>query len=149
MRISLPDLAATGAFADRLARAVLPGDVLALSGELGAGKTTLVRALARAMGIDPALVSSPTFVLVNEYEHPAGPDLIHIDAYRLHSPEELDTLGWDRIAEALGAGRAIAAVEWPERIAASLPEPRWTIRIEHAAEGREVLLSAPGGRVLK
>lgn len=103
---------------ERLGRALgsilRPGDLLLLEGPLGAGKTTLVRALASGMGIDPSLVSSPTFVVINQYPSPHGPELVHVDAYRLHGPGDLESLGWDRIADP--AAPRILAVEWPERL---------------------------------
>src|SRR5262245_47994123 len=69
------------------------GDVVLLDGPLGAGKTTLVRAVAAGMGLDTGAVASPTFVVVHEY----GDRLVHVDAYRLGSAEDLDSLGWDRL----------------------------------------------------
>lgn len=129
--------------AERLAAGLEPGDVLLLYGELGAGKTCFVRGLARGLGIDPANVSSPTFVLVQEYG-PAGgrPPLLHIDAYRLTSPEDLASAG----VEDLLASDAIVAVEWPQRLGEDLPEPRLVVRFDHiSAEVRGIELSACGG----
>jgi tRNA threonylcarbamoyl adenosine modification protein YjeE len=132
----------TIALGEALGRALLPGDLLALHGDLGAGKTRLVRGIARGAGADPARVSSPTFVIMQEY--PCACDapirtLVHVDAYRLHSPDELETIGWDRIARELETRRPVAAViEWAERIDAALPRDngRLDIRLEHAdAEG--------------
>jgi tRNA threonylcarbamoyladenosine biosynthesis protein TsaE len=96
------------------------GDVLALHGDLGAGKTNLVRGIAAGMGLDERQVSSPTFVIVNEYTarasdaraEPVGP-LLHVDAYRLSGPDDLDSVGWERVMD----GTAAVAVEWAERIA--------------------------------
>ena len=107
---------ATAAMAGLVAGLVRAGDVLAIDGAMGAGKTTFVRALAGAMGLDTAAVSSPTFVMVNEYRGGTGPDLIHVDAYRLGGDEELDLLGWDRLI----AADAVLAVEWPQRLDAEL-----------------------------
>lgn len=136
---------ALGAAVARLLRA---GDVLALEGELGAGKTRFVRGLARGLGHDEAAVSSPTYVLAHEYgvgEGPA-PVLVHIDAYRVRSGEDLESIGWDRMAD----GRSILAIEWPERIGEAIPETALRVRIEHAGgDRRRVTLSwlgdAPGG----
>ena len=119
--IELPDEAATAALARRLAPWLKPGDLVALHGDLGAGKTSFARALIRALsGRDGAEreVPSPTFTLVQTYETPAGP-VHHFDLYRIRSPDELTEIGWD---EALGGG--IALVEWPERAGTLLPATR-------------------------
>jgi tRNA threonylcarbamoyladenosine biosynthesis protein TsaE len=138
---SIPDEAGTHALGLALGRFLRPGDTVALQGELGAGKTTLVRAIAEGLGIDPALVSSPTFVIVNEYDNPRAtsgrPDLIHIDAYRLSGTDDLDALGWDRLMDPRPPhpGRAAVVIEWPERIAAALPGPDRLARIAIRATG--------------
>jgi tRNA threonylcarbamoyladenosine biosynthesis protein TsaE len=126
-----PDPEATEAIGRALAGVLLPGDVVALEGELGAGKTTFVRAVAAHLGVEPGLVSSPTFVMVNQYPVPQsanasplrGGQVIHVDAYRLSSTEDLETLGWDRLFDAGGQalGHAAAFIEWPSRIRSALP----------------------------
>src|SRR6266700_1981101 len=112
--IDLPDEAATAALAARIASLARPGDVIALKGELGAGKTSFARAFIRARNGREA-VPSPTFTLVQTYELPGGA-VWHFDLYRLHSPEEAWELG---IEEAFHAG--IALIEWPERLGSLLP----------------------------
>ena len=128
----------------RIARDLLaecgPGAVLALHGELGAGKTSFVQGLARALGIDAA-VCSPTFTLVNEYRGRDGARLVHIDLYRLAGPDDLDAIGWD---DYLDSGDAMA-VEWPERAGGELP-PRAIfvdIRIGDAPDERRFHVTAP------
>jgi tRNA threonylcarbamoyladenosine biosynthesis protein TsaE len=105
-----------------IGHALRPGDVAALHGDLGAGKTCLVRGIAQGMGLDPAQVSSPTFVIVNEYQK-GETSLVHVDAYRLRGADELDSLGWERLLD----GRSVVAVEWAEKIDGSggggLPGP--------------------------
>jgi len=93
-----------------LAASLLPGAVLLLSGDLGAGKTAFVRGLAQGLGVSPDEVSSPTFTLVHEYRGGRLP-LQHVDLYRL-ADADLDTLGLDDDL----AGAGIVAVEWPERL---------------------------------
>jgi len=116
------------------------GDVVALAGELGAGKTVFVRGLAEALGADPRAVSSPTFVLMQEYA--AAPPMLHIDAYRIESLAELETTGW---TEAL-AGESISVIEWAERIAGELPRDRLVVRLSHVGENeRSVELIGLGG----
>ena len=101
---------ATVELAGRLALIVGPGDLVTLSGDLGAGKTTFVRALIHALTGDPALdVPSPTFTLMQVYDGPRGP-IVHADLYRIANPAELAELGWDEAADG-----ALVLVEWPDR----------------------------------
>ena len=123
-RLEAPDEASMLGFAAAQAAWLEPGDFVALSGDLGAGKTTFARGLIRALVEAPALEApSPTFTLMQIYEAPRGP-VVHADFYRLRSALELDNLGWD---EALTG--AIAIVEWPERIRAALPAERLDVTI--------------------
>ncbi|HRQ71862.1 MAG TPA: tRNA (adenosine(37)-N6)-threonylcarbamoyltransferase complex ATPase subunit type 1 TsaE [Phycisphaerales bacterium] len=142
--IELRTLDDTAALGRALAGALRAGDALALRGELGAGKTTLVRAIAEARGIDPALVSSPTFVMVNEYPPPAPgePPIVHVDAYRLRGEDDLDALGWDRLAD----GSAVLIVEWADRIAHALPPHRtaWVTLAVTGESSRRADIEAPG-----
>lgn len=136
--LSLSGEADTIRLGEDLALALKPGDVLALSGDLGAGKSTLARALLRALADDPELeVPSPTFTLVQNYDLriPAA----HFDFYRLSDPSELDELGFD---EAIRDG--IALVEWPERMPDALPDSRILIEITHEGEGRRAVITADG-----
>jgi tRNA threonylcarbamoyladenosine biosynthesis protein TsaE len=113
--LALPDEAATGALAARVARLARPGDAILLDGPLGAGKSAFARAFLRAAAGDPGLeVPSPTFTLVQTYELPAGP-AHHMDLYRLEGPDALPELGWDEARE------GIVLVEWPERLGAFTP----------------------------
>src|ERR687898_1429503 len=97
--VTLPDHASTEDFARILAQELRPGDLLTLSGGLGAGKTTLARAIIRTLADDPDLdVPSPTFTLVQSYDTAVGP-VVHADFYRLAGPGELRELGWEEIAE--------------------------------------------------
>ncbi len=104
----------THAFARELLARLRPGDVLALHGDLGAGKTTFVQGLARAMGVSQA-VNSPTFTLINEYPGPLP--LYHVDLYRIRGPQDALSLGIDEYLH----GRGITAIEWAERIQDLLP----------------------------
>lgn len=135
IRIERPchSLEATARLAQDLALVLRAGDVVRLDGDMGAGKTTLVRAVATAMGVDPGAVSSPTYVLMNVYETGAGrPPIAHLDCYRLTGEDELDALGWDRVTD----GSAIVLVEWGERIGDALPPQTARVAItpigEHA-----------------
>lgn len=107
---ALRTLADTAALAAELAPCLAPGGALFLTGDLGAGKTTFVQALARVYGITRT-VTSPTFALANEYPLPTGEKLIHFDLYRLASPMGLYDLG---LEDALERGARLA-IEWPER----------------------------------
>lgn len=110
--------------AKRLAATLKPGSTILLYGELGAGKTVFVRGLAAGLGIDAADVTSPTFVLLQEYHGPLH--LLHADLYRLGDPAAIDDLG----LEELGAG-GVTAIEWAERLPRS-PQDAISVRIEDA-----------------
>ena len=116
----------TEALGEELARRLQPGDVVALYGDLGAGKTAFVRGLARGLEVAEP-VSSPTFTIVNEY--PGRLSLFHFDMYRLSGPEELFDIGWEDYLERGG----VCAVEWSENVADALTEAI-TVTIEKTGE---------------
>ena len=117
-----------------LAARVRPGLVIGMVGELGSGKTRLSRAIAEALGADPGVIASPTFVLVNEYE--ANLPIYHFDAYRLRSVEEFESLGTDEYFSSEG----LCLVEWADRVEKTLPDSAWWVFIELEHEGRVVRL---------
>jgi len=129
----------TEAFGFKLAALLRPGDVVALSGELGAGKTTLARGLLRGLGF-AGDVASPTFPLVIAYEPPATRlPLWHVDLYRIEDPREIAELGLDeaRLDAAL-------VVEWPERLGSALWTGALRLRIERAGtSGRALTAEVP------
>lgn len=103
-----------------------------LEGDLGSGKTTLVRAIAKAQGLlEP--VTSPTYNLVHEYSSPRG-HVFHLDLYRLDDGEDLHQLGWEEIQHAGG----LILIEWPERARGKLPEPHQVLRLEHVDDEPDV-----------
>lgn len=111
-RTFLPDETATEQFAATLAQGILPGDLLALSGDLGAGKSTFARAFIRAAcGSADVEVPSPTFTLVQTYTAADGTEIFHSDLYRLKGPEDIDDLGLED-----ERGASILLVEWPDRM---------------------------------
>ncbi len=133
----LPDPAATGALGARIAAGLGPGDVIALGGDLGAGKTVLARAILRALGVAGA-IASPTFTLMQRYDVP-GMAISHYDLYRIEHPGELDELGLD---EALTSGAAL--IEWPERAGTRLPADTLHIELHvRGTEARRALVSGP------
>lgn len=133
----LADEKATIRLGEDIAAVLRPGDVIALQGDLGAGKTTLARGLIRALANDPGLdVPSPTFTLVQSYE--GRVPLQHFDLYRLSSPEELDELGLD---EAAATGAVL--IEWPEKAGDRLPGDAATVQLDDDAEGRIARLEGP------
>ncbi|MDX2115055.1 MAG: tRNA (adenosine(37)-N6)-threonylcarbamoyltransferase complex ATPase subunit type 1 TsaE [Planctomycetota bacterium] len=139
----------TMALGVRLAALLRAGDVVALEGDLGAGKTRLVRGIARGLGLDESAVSSPTFVIANVYAAEGRTPLAHVDAYRLSGPDDLPAVGWDRLDD----GRHILAVEWAGRIEAGLPARgearRWDIAMAHEGEEeRRVTVEGPPGRTI-
>src|SRR3990167_7257378 len=115
----------TAEIAGKVASRLLPGDIILLKGELGAGKTTFVRALIQALCGLETEVPSPTFTLVQTYETPRFL-LWHFDLYRLKHPEEIFELG---IEEAYGSG--VSLIEWPERLGANLPKDYLGIELSY------------------
>ena len=113
----------TEALGERLAAVLRPGDVVAYTGDLGAGKTAFTRGLARGLGVADR-VTSPTFTIVNEYEGGRLP-LFHFDLYRMDAPEELFDIGWE---DYLSRG-GVCAVEWSEQVADALPEDAVTVTL--------------------
>lgn len=138
MRIELPDLAAMQSLGSAVAERLQPGDVVALSGGLGAGKTTLARAIIAGLG-HAGEVPSPTFAIIELYEPPAVRlPLVHADFYRLKSPEEAQEIGLDDYRE----GAALIA-EWPEMAGGFAHEPGClSILLENAEEGRIAIVNA-------
>jgi tRNA threonylcarbamoyladenosine biosynthesis protein TsaE len=123
--LDLPDEAATAGLARRLARLARRGDVIALDGALGAGKTSFARAFIRALGDGAEEVPSPTFTLVEIYAFAGKPPVWHFDLYRLSLPEEAYELG---IEDALAEG--ISLIEWPERLGPLLPPDALRLSLE-------------------
>lgn len=139
--MALPNEAATIALAQSLAPALLDGGVVYLRGELGAGKTTLARALLQAMGVGER-VKSPTYSLLERYMV-NGRDAFHLDLYRIANAGELEWLGLDE----LDAPEAIVLVEWPERGRGALPRPDLEITLEHEeGQGRSARVSIASAR---
>src|SRR5215469_12097800 len=140
--VDLPNLTATQAFGRRLGQRLWPGVVVALIGELGAGKTQLTRAIAEGLGIaDNRIVTSPTFVLIQEYE--ARLPIYHFDAYRLRSEGEFFDLG----AHEYFDGDGVCLIEWADRVPGCLPRERLSIRLEITGEtSRLAIVEAVGPR---
>lgn len=137
--IPLPDEAATGRLAQRLGSRLRPGDLVALRGDLGAGKTALSRALIRSVTEPDAEVPSPTFTLVQVYDTSIGP-LWHFDLYRLSGPDEVIELGWDD-----ARAEAVILVEWPDRLGPLLPADRVEVELAHdGPDARRATLTGHG-----
>ena len=120
---------------------LIRGDIIALSGELGTGKTTLVRGMALGMGLEKDDVASPSFTLVNEYRGPLP--LFHLDLYRLHDEKELLDIDF----EAYIRGEGVVVIEWADRISGSIPPDAIWITLRYVAdERREIVAEARGAR---
>ncbi|MCC7144925.1 MAG: tRNA (adenosine(37)-N6)-threonylcarbamoyltransferase complex ATPase subunit type 1 TsaE [Phycisphaeraceae bacterium] len=151
---SIEETMAIGQAIGRCARA---GDLVALVGELGAGKTQLVRGLARGLGLDERVVASPTFVMIQEHEPPPpeetplanggagdsmGPWLVHVDAYRIQSLQELESVGWDPSTLLAGGElreKAVLAVEWADRLGELLGEDYLRVELKHEGQEQRLL----------
>jgi tRNA threonylcarbamoyladenosine biosynthesis protein TsaE len=129
----------TQAVARELSATLRAGDVLLVSGDLGAGKTTFVRGLAEGLGINPREVSSPTFTIVHEYRG-NGLTLYHVDLYRLERAAT-DDLGLEEI----GVKDGVLAIEWPDRLSHELPGAR-LVRLEVVSDSsRRITIGPPAG----
>lgn len=136
MRIDLPDLAAVDVFGARIAAQLRPGDVVALTGGLGAGKTTLARAIIAALG-HSGEVPSPTFTLIETYDH-LNPPLVHADFYRLERPVDAEELGLDDYRDG-----AVLIAEWPDHAGGFEHEPGClSIELQTVGAGRIAIARA-------
>lgn len=124
---------------EQMGKMLLPGDVLAFYGDLGAGKTAFIRGVARGLGI-ASRVSSPTFTIVNEYPGPVP--LFHFDMYRLGSSDELFEIGWEDYLTRGG----VCCVEWTENVADAMPAEAVAVTIEKTGENTRKITVSGGGR---
>lgn len=143
MTITLDTVDATHALGEEIGKRLGAGDLVILSGSLGAGKTTLTKGIAAGMGVR-GLVTSPTFVIARVH-HPAGPDrpavpLVHVDAYRLSGAVELDDLDLDTDLEA-----AAVVIEWGEGVAERLTDDRVTVHLTRLPDDRRTATLTPVG----
>jgi tRNA threonylcarbamoyladenosine biosynthesis protein TsaE len=146
----IPPLADHGALAMRedelrewgrkFGRAAHPPLLITITGELGAGKTTLVQAICAGYGVTEE-VTSPTFALVHEYSAPRSP-VHHLDLYRLDNPDQLDALAWDEIV----SGPGVVLVEWPERAGDRVPSGHITLSLQHLPDDPDRRLLYAGWR---
>ena len=150
LTVAVPDEAALAPLARRLVAALPPRAFVALEGDLGAGKTTFVKAVAAAMGIEPSEVVSPTFGLIHVHDVPAVHDrptpaaperLVHADLYRLSGAGDLAEIGWEDAT----AGRCWVFVEWPSRAPTALPADRLDIAISIDSETGRTFQFTPHG----
>jgi tRNA threonylcarbamoyladenosine biosynthesis protein TsaE len=122
-----------------IGRVLRGGETIALYGPLGAGKTAFVRGIAEGLGASPAAISSPTFVVIHEYQ--GRLPLAHVDLYRIRTPRELESTG---LIEYF-SGQTVTAIEWADKGLAALPQDRIEIMLNHrAARSRTIQLSATG-----
>lgn len=135
--ILLADYMATEKYGEQLAQRLDKAALVFLHGQLGAGKTTLVRGILRALG-HTAAVKSPTYTLLEPYEL-AGWTVYHFDFYRINDPQELDFIGLDELLDA----QAVKLIEWPERAQDRLPAPDVEILLSLEGEGRRIEITLP------
>ena len=127
---------------ERFGHIAQPPLIVTITGELGAGKTTLAKAICRGYGVTDD-VTSPTFTLVHQYAAPRSP-VYHLDLYRLRSPDELTNLGWDEIV----SQDALVLIEWPEHAGNRLPQSHVPISLQHLPERPDRRLLYAGGHVV-
>ena len=143
--IHLPSLTATLALGRKLGRLARPGDLITLTGDLGAGKTTLTQAIGAGLGVPGHLyITSPTFSLLHEYL--GRLPLYHMDLYRLAGEGDMETLGFEEYIY----GEGVTVIEWPDRLGSMLPEERLEVGLEFAGpEARNATLRANGAAWLE
>ena len=124
---------------EQVGRRLQPGDVVALIGELGAGKTTFIQGVAKGLSIDPAEVKSPTFVLMREYSGTVP--IVHMDSYRLENP---DAAIWLDL-ELVFSPQKVTVIEWADRVQACLPEKYLEIRFAHKSAHQRSMRVVPHG----
>jgi tRNA threonylcarbamoyladenosine biosynthesis protein TsaE len=124
--------------AESFARQLKAGDIVLLQGDLGAGKTTFVKGLAKFFKVAPKKVNSPTFVIMNYYKGKFP--LYHFDLYRLENPKAIDTLDFDEYFY----GEGISVIEWPERLGEYKPKQYYLVEFQHKGENkRRICISCP------
>ncbi len=144
MEIYLQDSAATEALGRLLGAHAADGDVICLTGDLGAGKTLLSRGVAMALGVAADDVTSPTFAIMNVYQG-SSCQVRHFDLYRLNRAEELEDIGFDEYA----GGDGVTLIEWAELFSEQLPEEYLQVTLLHEGAGRRAVLTARGARYEK
>lgn len=127
VRIVLKGLKETEEFGEKLGSILKPGDIISLTGDLGAGKTTLTKSIGKGLGVED-YITSPTFTLINEYK--GRLNLYHFDVYRLEGPIDLYDLGFEEYIYSNG----VSIIEWGDKIKEILPEERINIQIEKSVE---------------
>lgn len=137
MKKILKNLEDTREFGINFGKALKPGDIVCLNGDLGAGKTTLTKSIGLGLGVED-YITSPTFALINEYRGKFP--VYHFDTYRLEHIEEIDDLGFDEYIY----GKGVSIIEWADRIEKALPQERITIDIEKGKGEEERILNISG-----
>ena len=143
-QIDVPDLHAIDSAAEEFVSLIGTARIIAISGEMGAGKTTFIQALCRVLGVSQ-IVNSPTFALVNEYFTLKGESIYHFDLYRIENPEELFDIGYE---DYLFSG-AYCFIEWPEKASALIPEEALHVDIKVLDdEKRKIIIEDPDSKTV-
>jgi len=141
MEISSSSVTQTLNFAKRLARNLQKGDILCLYGQLGSGKTVFTRGIARGLGVTSEKITSPTFVLINQYDCGRIP-LYHFDLYRLSLSQDILFLGYEEYLY----GQGVSVIEWPQRLDYLLPKEFLRIELKIRSETERLIKIQPKGR---
>ncbi len=145
LKLKTGSAAETARFGRHLADRLLAGDIVCFYGDLGSGKTTMIKGIADGLKVNPESVHSPTFTLLQVYEQGRLP-LYHFDLYRIERPEELGDIGYDEFL----FGQGVAVVEWSEKFGPLLPAERLEIHLTHQGEeARAITMKAVGQRYRK
>ncbi|MEW5894311.1 MAG: tRNA (adenosine(37)-N6)-threonylcarbamoyltransferase complex ATPase subunit type 1 TsaE [Candidatus Omnitrophota bacterium] len=141
MQIISQSVNETRALGKRIAQKLKSGDIICFYGDLGSGKTTMIKGIAEGLRLKPDYIHSPTFTLLNIYEHGRLP-LFHFDMYRIDDPKDLFDIGYEEFLY----GKGISVIEWSEKFGCLLPGERLEIHLKHKGDSRRTIQIKAAGQ---